>query len=308
MNVKPLAVAALLAMSTSVWAAPAVQSVDRVLAVADKQVITLGEFQDALKRNRAALPKGSSVTDQQLQSQTLSQLVDHSLMVQMASRTGIQVSDAEIKQNMGLVKKTADMTDKQWQTAVRDALLVEKLKQRDLYSKVRISDAEITQAIDSLPEKEKKQSSGHTVTAYLPQHILIAVDSKTKDADALAKIRELRSRISNGGESFESIARSQSQDPGSAKNDGVLGWAVDGMMVPEFENAMKSLPKGALSEPIRSSYGYHLIRVLDTRQQDAGDAELRAKVRKQLLESKSEQLYGNWANQLRQNAYVSVRQ
>ena len=307
MNVKPLAVAALLAMTTSVWAAPAVQSVDRVLAVVDKQVITLGEFQDAVKRNRAALPKGSSVTDQQLQSQTLGNLVDQALMVQMAARTGIQVSDAEIKQNMGLVSKHAEMSDKQWHTAVRDALLVEKLKQRDLYSKVRVSDADITQAIDSLPEKDKKQSSGHTVTAYYPQHILITVDSKTKDADALAKIRELRSRIGSG-EAFEAVARANSQDPGSAVNGGVLGWAVDGMMVPEFENAMKSLPKGALSEPIRSSYGYHLIRVLDTRQQDAGDAELRAKVRKQLVESKSEQLYGNWISQLRQNAFVSVRQ
>ena len=307
MNVKPLAVAALLAMTTSVWAAPAVQSVDRVLAVVDKQVITLGEFQDAVKRNRAALPKGSPVTDQQLQSQTLSNLVDHALMVQMAARTGIQVSDAEIKQNLGLVSKHADMSDKQWQTAVRDELLVEKLKQRDLYSKVRVSDADITQAIDSLPEKDKKQSSGHTVTAYYPQHILITVDSKTKDADALAKIRELRTRISSG-ESFESVARANSQDPGSAVNGGILGWAVDGMMVPEFENAMKSLPKGALSEPVRSSYGYHLIRVLDTRQQDAGDAELRAKVRKQLVESKSEQLYGNWMNQMRQNAFVSIRQ
>ena len=307
MNVKPLAVAALLAMTTSVWAAPAVQSVDRVLAVVDKQVITLGEFQDAVKRNRAALPKGSSVTDQQLQSQTLSNLVDHALMVQMAARTGIQVSDAEIKQNIGLVSKHAEMSDKQWQTAVRDALLVEKLKQRDLYSKVRVSDADITQAIDSLPEKDKKQSSGHTVTAYYPQHILITVDSKTKDAEALAKIRELRTRIGSG-EAFEAVARANSQDPGSAVNGGVLGWAVDGMMVPEFENAMKSLPKGALSEPIRSSYGYHLIRVLDTRQQDAGDAELRAKVRKQLVESKSEQLYGNWISQLRQNAFVSVRQ
>lgn len=307
MNVKPLAVAALLAMTTSVWAAPAVQSVDRVLAVVDKQVITLGEFQDAVKRNRAALPKGSPVTDQQLQSQTLSNLVDHALMVQMAARTGIQVSDAEIKQNLGLVSKHAEMSDKQWQTAVRDELLVEKLKQRDLYSKVRVSDADITQAIDSLPEKDKKQSSGHTVTAYYPQHILITVDSKTKDADALAKIRELRTRISSG-ESFESVARANSQDPGSAVNGGVLGWAVDGMMVPEFENAMKSLPKGALSEPVRSSYGYHLIRVLDTRQQDAGDAELRAKVRKQLVESKSEQLYGNWMNQMRQNAFVSIRQ
>ena len=307
MNVKPLAVAALLAMTTSVWAAPAVQSVDRVLAVVDKQVITLGEFQDAVKRNRAALPKGSPVTDQQLQSQTLSNLVDHALMVQMAARTGIQVSDAEIKQNLGLVSKQAEMSDKQWQTAVRDKLLVEKLKQRDLYSKVRVSDADITQAIDSLPEKDKKQSSGHTVTAYYPQHILITVDSKTKDADALAKIRELRTRISSG-ESFESVARANSQDPGSAVNGGVLGWAVDGMMVPEFENAMKSLPKGALSEPVRSSYGYHLVRVLDTRQQDAGDAELRAKVRKQLVESKSEQLYGNWMNQMRQNAFVSIRQ
>ena len=307
MNVKPLAVAALLAMTTSVWAAPAVQSVDRVLAVVDKQVITLGEFQDAVKRNRAALPKGSPVTDQQLQSQTLSNLVDHALMVQMAARTGIQVSDAEIKQNLGLVSKQGEMSDKQWQTAVRDKLLVEKLKQRDLYSKVRVSDADITQAIDSLPEKDKKQSSGHTVTAYYPQHILITVDSKTKDADALAKIRELRTRISSG-ESFESVARANSQDPGSAVNGGVLGWAVDGMMVPEFENAMKSLPKGALSEPVRSSYGYHLIRVLDTRQQDAGDAELRAKVRKQLVESKSEQLYGNWMNQMRQNAFVSIRQ
>ena len=307
MNVKPLAVAALLAMTTSVWAAPAVQSVDRVLAVVDKQVITLGQFQYAVKRNRAALPKGSSVTDQQLQSQTLGNLVDQALMVQMAARTGIQVSDAEIKQNMGLVSKHAEMSDKQWQTAVRDALLVEKLKQRDLYSKVRVSDADITQAIDSLPEKDKKQSSGHTVTAYYPQHILITVDSKTKDADALAKIRELRSRIGSG-EPFEAVARANSQDPGSAVNGGVLGWAVDGMMVPEFENAMKSLPKGALSEPIRSSYGYHLIRVLDTRQQDAGDAELRAKVRKQLVESKSEQLYGNWISQLRQNAFVSVRQ
>ena len=307
MNVKPLAVAALLAMTTSVWAAPAVQSVDRVLAVVDKQVITLGEFQDAVKRNRAALPKGSPVTDQQLQSQTLSNLVDHALMVQMAARTGIQVSDAEIKQNLGLVSKQAEMSDKQWQTAVRDELLVEKLKQRDLYSKVRVSDADITQAIDSLPEKDKKQSSGHTVTAYYPQHILITVDSKTKDADALAKIRELRTRISSG-ESFESVARANSQDPGSAVNGGVLGWAVDGMMVPEFENAMKSLPKGALSEPVRSSYGYHLIRVLDTRQQDAGDAELRAKVRKQLVERKSEQLYGNWMNQMRQNAFVSMRQ
>lgn len=186
---------------------------------------------------------------------------------------------------------------------MRDELLVEKLKQRDLYSKVRVSDADITQAIDSLPEKDKKQSSGHTVTAYYPQHILITVDSKNQRCRCSAKSANC-ARAQSSGESFESVARANSQDPGSAVNGGILGWAVDGMMVPEFENAMKSLPKGALSEPVRSSYGYHLIRV--GHQQDAGDAEQVQS--KQLVESKSEQLYGNWMNQMRQNAFVSIRQ
>lgn len=306
MNVKPLAVAALLAISGSVLAAPVVQSVDRVLAVVDKQVITVGELQDAIKRTRAQLPKGSTLSDQELQSKALSGLVDHALMVQLAGRTGIQVSDAEIKQNMGLVQTSKEMSDKQLQNAVREAILVEKLKQRDLYSKVRVSEAEITQAVAAMPASDKKQSSGHTITAYLPQHILIAVNSQTSDKEALAKIRELRSRISQG-ESFESVARANSQDPGSAAKDGILGWAVDGMMVPEFENAMKSLPVGALSEPVRSSYGYHLIKVLQTRQQDAGDAELRAKARKQLTEEKSAKLYDGWIGQMRQSAFVSLR-
>lgn len=307
MNVKPLAVAALLALSTSVWAAPAVHSVDRVLAVVDKQVITLGEFQDAVAVTRAQLPKGSQLTDQQIQSRALSDLVDRSLLVQLAQRTGISTSDAEIKQNMHLAPKKAGMSDKQMRDYVRDELLIAKVKQRDLYSKVRISEPEITQAIDALPASEKSQSKGNTVTAYYPQHILIAVNSQTSDADALAKIRELRTRISQG-ESFESIARANSQDPGSAANNGILGWAVDGMMVPEFENAMKSLPVGALSKPVRTSYGYHLIKVLQTRQQDAGDAQLRAKVRQQLIEQRSEKLYESWITQLRQGAYVSIRQ
>lgn len=306
MNVKPLAIAALLALSTSVWAAP-IHSVDRVLAVVDKQVITLGEFQDAVKQAKVGKTKPSNLTEQQFQSAVLGDLVDRSLMVQMAQRTGIQVSNEEIAQNLKLAGTSSGLSAQQIQNKVRDSLLIEKLKQRDLYSKVKVSDAEVTQAVDALPEKDKKKTSGHMVTAYLTQHILIAVNSKTTDAQALETIKALRGRI-NQGESFEAIARANSQDPGSAANGGVLGWAIDGMLVPEFEKAMKTLPQGALSEPVRSSYGYHLIKVLQTRQQDAGDSELRANVKKQIIETKAAQQYEKWITQLRQQAFVSIRQ
>ena len=305
MNVKPLAVAALLAMTTSVWAAP-IQSVDRVLAVVDKQVITLSELESQSRQVRAQLPKGSNATEQQIQSQALSQLVDRSLLVQLGQRTGLQVSDAEVKQNLAKIPRASGQTEAQWHQRIREEIMIEKVKQRDLYSRVRVSDAEIMQAIDALPASEKKGQSGNTVTAYLPQHILIEVNAQTSDAQALERIRQLRTQLSQG-EAFESLARANSQDPGSAANGGVLGWAVDGMFVPEFEKTMKSLPVGALSEPVRSSYGYHLIKVLQTRQQDAGDAQLRAKVRQQITEQKAQQLYGNWINQLRQQAYVSIR-
>lgn len=305
MNVKPLAVAALLALSTSVWAAP-IQSVDRVLAVVDQQVVTVSELAAQSKKIRASLPKGSNATEQQIQSQALSDLVDQSLMVQLAQRTGIQVSDAEIKQNLNAVPRQDGQTEAQWHQSIRNVLLIEKVKQRDLYSRVRVSDAEIMQAIDQLPASAKQGHSGNMITAYMPQHILVAVNAQTSDAQALEKIRQLRAQL-NQGESFEAVARAHSQDPGSAANGGVLGWAIDGMFMPEFEKTMKSLPQGALSEPVRTTYGYHLIKVLQTRQQDAGDAQLRAQVRQNITEAKSQELYGDWINQLRQQAYVSVR-
>jgi peptidyl-prolyl cis-trans isomerase D len=84
--------------------------------------------------------------------------------------------------------------------------------------------------------------------------------------EARKKAQDVLKQLKAGG-SFEALAKQYSEDPGSAKNGGSLGWIQKGRTVPEFEKAAFSLPKGSTSDLVESSYGFHIIRVDD--KQDA---------------------------------------
>jgi parvulin-like peptidyl-prolyl isomerase len=80
------------------------------------------------------------------------------------------------------------------------------------------------------------------------------------DEEALAKAQDLRKRI-QAGEDFAQLARQESDDAGSGANGGDLGSFHHGQMVPSFEEAAFALPVGDLSQPVKSPFGYHLIKV-----------------------------------------------
>jgi parvulin-like peptidyl-prolyl isomerase len=123
------------------------------------------------------------------------------------------------------------------------------------------------------------------------RHILIRVDEtaapaeepaegeeaneQLDDAQALAFIEELRERIL-AGEDFAELAREYSDDPGSGAQGGDLGWVGGGAFVPEFEETAFALPVGEISEPVRTTFGYHLIQVVDrdeNRPKDEGQVQ-----------------------------------
>ncbi|MGB1580546.1 MAG: SurA N-terminal domain-containing protein, partial [Nevskiales bacterium] len=107
--------------------------------------------------------------------------------------------------------------------------------------------------------QEKRQAS----------HILIQVDEDAEEGSAQEEIKALAKRLQEG-EDFAALAEEASDDIGSAEKGGDLGWISRGVMVPEFEQALFALEEGVVSEPVRSSFGWHLIRVDDI---EAGEVQ-----------------------------------
>jgi peptidyl-prolyl cis-trans isomerase SurA len=138
-------------------------------------------------------------------------------------------------------------------------------------------------------------------------HILLRTGPELTQAAALAKLTDIRQRIASGKTDFASAAREYSQD-GSAPQGGDLGWASPGMFVPEFEDAMNRLTDGQISSPVVSRFGVHLIQLVERRRVDLSPRDVRELVRNQLREAKLDEAYATWTRDIRERAYVELRE
>jgi len=138
------------------------------------------------------------------------------------------------------------------------------------------------------------------------RHILIKVSPTMSAYDAKRKLAELKERLDNKAAKFEDLAKQYSND-GSASKGGDLGWLYPGDTVPEFENAMNALKIGEVSEPIESSFGYHLIEVLERKTDDVSKERARNAARQALRDRKVEEATEAWQREVRDRAYVEYR-
>jgi len=157
-----------------------------------------------------------------------------------------------------------------------------------------------------LLEDRRERLQTPMVEAYLSRHILMRVDADTSEAQAVDRLQALRARILKG-ESFEALARAHSQDPGTAPRGGDLGWAYPGDMVPEYERGAAKLAPQNLSEPVRSQFGFHLIQVLERRQEPLPEDRLRMKARMAIRERKMAEAVENWTREVRASAFVDIK-
>jgi peptidyl-prolyl cis-trans isomerase SurA len=138
------------------------------------------------------------------------------------------------------------------------------------------------------------------------RHILIRVNEVTTEAQAKARLTEIKQRIESGKATFEDMARTYSAD-GSASKGGDLGEIFPGDTVPEFERAMNSLKVGEISEPVETQFGEHLIQVLGRRTQDVPEERVRLMARQAIHDRKLDEAYQDWLRSVRDEAYVEVR-
>jgi peptidyl-prolyl cis-trans isomerase SurA len=153
---------------------------------------------------------------------------------------------------------------------------------------------------------EKRGQERHIIRQVNARHILLTTSALVSSAEARIRLTRLRERIL-GGEDFAELARAHSEDPGSAAKGGELGWADPGIYVQEFQQALKSTREGAVSEPFKSQFGWHILQPLGWREHDNTEEALRNQAFQALRERKIEEETQNWLRRMRDEAYVEYR-
>jgi peptidyl-prolyl cis-trans isomerase C len=206
--------------------------------------------------------------DDTVRAQLKEEVVMREIFMQEALKRGIAAS-AEYKAQMELAR----------QTIMIRALFA------DYQKKNPVTDADLKAEYD-------KFAAANAGQEFRARHILVEKEDEAKSIIASIK----------GGASFEEIAKKQSKDPGSGANGGDLDWAAAGSYVAEFSQAMVKLGKGQMTDaPVKSQFGWHIIRVDDVRQAQLPKFE---EVKPQIAQQMQQQKLSAFQQTLREKAKV----
>ncbi|MDQ2733932.1 MAG: peptidylprolyl isomerase [Pseudomonadota bacterium] len=270
MKMRFIAASVALAATAALAVAPLVAQAQNITTVNGKPVPK--SRADALL---AQVQKQAQARGQQLPPEidklVKDKVVTDEILTQEAERRGLAASP-DFKQQMDLA---------------RQSILISLLS-ADVEKKTTISDADIQKEYD----KFKSKASG---TEYRAQHILVE-----KEDDAKALIAQLKA-----GAKFEDLAKKNSKDPGSAEKGGDLDFAGPSAYVPEFSQAMVKLKKGEYTqEPVKTQFGYHIIKLLDTREAKFPPlAEVKPQIQQRLAQERA----GAFRDELRAKAKTDYK-
>lgn len=302
--------------------------IDRLIAVVNTDPITLFEL------HRAAAPYVAKVVTEvsaeevpgkldQVQAEVLDNLINDLLVYAEAKELGLTVGPEKIDEHIERIRTangwTVDeMTEQLRRLGFASLADYRRHTEREMLKSnaisVKVGSRVKVDEKDVDAEVQKRLGAGSTVEERRALHILLRVDPMA-GGDASEAIRQRlvaeRERIVSGEESFEEAARRVSEDDGTRPAGGDLSWFVQGDFDPDFEQAAFALPLDAVSDPIRTQFGWHLIKVIAIRdRQIEGDEDvekLKREVRFRMRQVELERLYLQWVKGLRAQAFIEVK-
>lgn len=267
------------------------------------QGMTPGMFEQRVRRDMLASQFTGSITETAFVTRSD---VDNYLRLQQQQRTlgYLNIVQSKFKDDVAVSdKEISDYYDQHSQ----DYMQPERVKVD--YLELNLADLAASIDVDEAAMRERYEA--HKINYRTPEqrkasHILIKVAkdaspeevtaAKEKAEDILARIRK--------GEDFAELAKTESDDPGSAKQGGDLGFFGKGVMDPDFEKATFALKKGEISEPVRSSFGFHLIKLVDIKGGETKSFdEVKASIKKEIQNERAEKKYYDMAEQLANLTY-----
>lgn len=153
---------------------------------------------------------------------------------------------------------------------------------------------------------DKRGNTVKFLDQTLARHILVQPSEIRTENQAKELINSIYQRLVEG-EDFKQLARQFSEDPGSKMDGGELGWSNPGDYDPAFEQTLNATEIGQLSEPVKSSFGWHIIEVMDRRNEDVSQEEQKNRAYQIIFKRKFEQELQSTLIELRAEAYVDIK-
>jgi peptidyl-prolyl cis-trans isomerase D len=239
---------------------------------------------------RAGLAGSAFVTDAQVDAfaRLEKQTRDFATLTFKADIAAAKVTDDEVKAHY-------DEHAKEFMSPEQVVLDYVELKKSSFFDQVQVKDADLQAAY--------QKEIGNLAEQRRAAHILIEVNDKLNEAQAKAKVEEIQQRLAKG-EDFAALAKEFSQDPGSSSKGGDLGYAGKGVYDPAFEKALYDLKRDQVSGPVRSDYGWHLIKLLGVEAPSVPSfASLKDKLTHELKSQQVEQRFVDVTKQLEDSAF-----
>ena len=292
---------------------------DRVVAVVNDEALTLSEIQEEgqpviRKIFQDFVGSERERRVEEAEKRLVDDLIDRRLALQVAKKDGMLPSSAEVAGAIEELKKNNNATDdaqfrallraegmtmEQVRRTVEERLAISRVLSRQIRSSIIIREEELTQYYQDHPDKYQRIPEAEI------RHIFIAVPPGTDEAAAKARAEEVLAKI-RGGADFATMAAQHSDSPTKDKG-GEMGAIHKGDLASEIEAAAFSLPVGGVSDLIRTSAGWNIIKVERVRTETVAPlTEVRDNIRDQLFQEKFEVKRKEWLGALRAKAFIQV--
>ncbi len=248
---------------------------DGAVATVNGVTITQDDFDKEMARVRSQFARsGRSLRESQLpdiKDRVLETLINRELLYQESQNKGVKVEDAEVNQQVNILKKRFPKEDEfkaallemkiseaELKSQIRKGMAIQQFVDKDLVQDVKVSQKEVKDFYKNNPDMFKQSEQ------VKASHILIKVDTKADKSakdQANKKIKEIQKKLEDGGD-FAALAKEYSEGPSNV-DGGDLGYFERGRMVKPFEDAAFKLKPGEVSGMVETPFGYHLIKVVD---------------------------------------------
>lgn len=284
--------------------------IDRIVAIVNDDVITLKDVQRFVEVKERG--RFQSVNDYLLGMQLrdkLDALVETTLITQQAAKMKIDVGDREVEGVVDGIKKQNLISDVQLKEQLRtegisykdftDGIRKSLLRNRVL---ARVVAPELYLDENKLKDFYQQHMDEFRETEFRLQHILVS--SRRNDAPARA---QQAFKLLQDGQSFESVAKEYSDDP-SAAEGGDIGTMKQEELMPELRDALSLLLPGSFSHPVRSQYGFHIVKLVGANQVKTLPFDsVKDRIRERLVQIESERRYKEYVQKLKALSYIEVK-